>query len=244
MPEVRVVVAVGKGIPLNDLAAGRLEIQFIAVNNPDAVVAENVSIAGDPDQDQKRQSFMAGYLAAVVSEDYKVAAMVPANDVSGSLASDSFVTGARFYCGLCKPKYPPYGSFPQWESFPAGSEMSVWRPLVDAFSNAGVEVMYLQSQIMSVELLTYLAETGIKVIGDSSPDMDRNFWVGTIALDPEQTLVEIWQSALDGEGDIQKPFSIALLDQKAGLVSEGRARLFKEMLEDLEAGEVLPESSP
>ena len=241
---VKIVVGVGPGLDLNNLAADAPQTAFVAIDAPDAVPANNVSVIGDPVVDQQRQAFMAGYLAALVSEDYKIAAIVPSGTDSTNQIVDAFVIGARFFCGICQPKYPPYNTFPQWETMSADNAVNGFRSTVDPLIANGVEILYLHGSMASPELLTYLAESSVKVVGVQSPATERNNWVGTIARDPGPALVELWPQLLNGTGGTQIPVSVTLMDTVAGLISEGRYRLFEEMTADLEAGLVSPSAAP
>jgi hypothetical protein len=243
-PGVKVVVSVGGGVDLAALAAAAPGTQFVGIRNPGLSPGSNVSVLGEPGADQQRLSFMAGYLAALVSDDYKIAGLVAAGDETGGLAADSFVIGARFYCGLCQPKYPPYGVFPKWESFAPGSGANVWSPIIDALVSQGVEIVYVHSAVATPALFSYLSDQGVKLISDTPSDVQRNNWVGTLVVDPEPALRLIWPDLMAGAGGFQTPLSVRLTDTDAGLVSEGRYRLFEEMLAELEAGMVLPEPVP
>lgn len=243
-PGVRVVVVLKESVDVSAVAAGAPDVQFVGIGTNGATASSNVSILGDATADQERLSFMAGYLSALISTDYKIAALVASGSDMGAVAADAYIVGARFYCGLCQPKYPPYGTFPKWESFAAGSGSDAWQPLVDALVNSGVEILYLQASVLSPELLTYLAELGIKVISDGAPDMMRTQWVATLTLDPSSSLEAVWPDLISGVGGHQLPLSVDLVDLDNGLVSEGRYRLFEEVVADLEAGLVLPKSVP
>jgi len=241
---VKIVVGVGPGLDLNSLAVGATQTAFVAIDAPDAVPTNNVSVIGDPVPDQQQQAFMAGYLAALVSTDYKIAALVPSDSDNTNQIVDAFVIGARFFCGICQQKYPPYNAFPQWETMAAGDAVNSFVPVVDPLIANGVEVLFVQGSIASPELLTYLAESDVKVVGDRSPGMARNNWVGTISQDPGPALVELWPELLNGSGGKQVSASVILEDTAAGLISEGRLRLFEEMAADLEAGLVSPVTAP
>ncbi len=243
-PGVKVVVSVGGGVDLAALAASAPGTQFVGIKNPALTPGPNISVLGDPVLDQERLSFMAGYLAVLVSDDYKIAALVSSGDDAGGLAADSFVIGARFFCGLCQPKYPPYGFFPKWESFVPGSEADVWRPIVDSLVNNGVEIVYVHANVAAPALFSYLSDQGVKIISDTSSDMQRNNWVGTLVLDPAPALALIWPDLMVGAGGLTAPLSVKLLDTEAGWITEGRYRVFEEMLADLEAGLILPEPAP
>ncbi len=241
---VRVVVVLKDAVAISAAAAGAPNVQFVGIRTSGAAAESNVSILGDAITDQERLSFMAGYLSALISTDYKMAALVSSGTEDGAVAADAYMIGARFYCGLCQPKYPPYGTFPKWESLAVGSDPGAWQPLIDTLVNSGVEILYLQAPVLSPELLTYLADLGIKVVSDGSPDMLQAQWVATLTLDPSASLAAVWPDLMSGVGGHQMPLSVDLVDLENGWVSEGRYRLFEEMVADLEAGLVSPNSVP
>lgn len=241
---VRVVVAVGPGFDLPGLAAGSPGIQFVGIDQPTLTPGPNLSVLGDPVTDEERQNFMAGYLTAVLSEDNKIAGLLPSDIPETTQAVNAFVIGARFFCGICNPQFPPYNAFPQWESYPAGSSADTIRPLLNEYVNMAVEVIYVHAALVSPDLLNALSDLGITVVGSASPDNPRNNWAGTVVLDPGPALAQIWPDVLAGTGGHQVPNGILLMDTEAGLISEGRMRLFEEMAADLEADLVLPETVP
>jgi hypothetical protein len=239
---VNVVVSVGPGLDINGLAPFSLETKFIVIGNPDAVPAENLSVIGDPAVEAQQQAFMAGYLAAVISSDYKIGGLFSSGASSETM--DAFVIGAEFFCGLCKPQYPPYFEYPQTEILAPGSSNDVVQTTVDILASNAIEVLYLQGELVSPELLTYLSTAGIKVVSDSPPDMSRINWVGTVSPDPASALPGVWEDMLAGSGGVLVPAPIILLDAEAGLVSEGRMKLFDEMSAALEDGLVATEIVP
>jgi hypothetical protein len=241
---VRIVVGVGDGIDLAGLAASAPAIQFVAIDQLDAIPSSNLSVIGDPVLDQERKSFMAGYLTALVSSDYKVGGIVPSDSPLTTETVNAYVIGTRFFCGLCNPKYPPYNAFPQWETIPVDSGQDAFQSVVDGMANLGVEVVYVHADLVSPDRLSYLSEIGMEVVGGASPDMERANWVGTIALDPSLVLERFWPGLITGAGGQQAPNDVVLVDLEAGLVSEGRERYFDEMAAELADNLVLPETVP
>jgi hypothetical protein len=242
--EVEVVVGVGQYLELNTLAASAPDVSFVAIADPSAIVAENLSVIGDPIIEARQQAFMAGYLSAVISTDNKVAALIPDENAARDLLAESFVVGARFFCGLCQPLYPPYNPFPQWASLSSSAQEDVFRPAVNQFSSIGVEIMYVHGDLISPELLAYLDELGMKVVSDRAPDIQRSNWVGTITADPAPALEALWPALLSAEPGKRMPSAIVLADRQMGLVSEGRYRLFEAMVAELQAGLVSVEITP
>lgn len=243
-PNLRVVVGVGLGSDLAGFAAQNPSIQFIAVDTVGVTPTTNLSVVGDPVEEARRLAFMAGYLAALTSTDYKAGALIPGDEENSDDLAESFVIGARFFCGLCLPKYPPFNRFPQWDTLPLENAADGFEPAVDNLVNLGVENLYLHHSLLSPEILTYLSETGIRLISDGQPDVLRGNWMGTLIVNPGPGLMAIWSDVFSGTGGFKQPGSIQLEDLDAGWVSEGRYFLFEETLGDLEAGLISIEAAP
>ncbi len=241
---VPVVVALGEGIDVNSMANNYTGVSFIAVDNDRVAPSDNVSVIGDPIVDQQRKAFMAGYLAALISEDYKVAALAPADANTTDLALESFVVGVRFFCGICLPKYPPYGTFPQWETLPVEVSADSFQPVLDNFENIGIEVFYIHGDLNSPTILTAIEDKDILVVSDRRPDINLNNYVGAILSDPAPVLESIWDNVLRGDNAFQSGALVALVDRNPTLVSDGRYLLFLEMVDDLQAGLVYPQGVP
>lgn len=243
-PEVQVVIGVGTNLDLNGLAMSFPGVNFLAIGDPSATVADNLSLIGDPANDIRQQAFMAGYLSALLSADYKIAGLISADHPDRDSLGESFISGGRYYCGICQPLYPPYNVFPQWHSIGSGSGEEGFRPVLNNLSNIGVDVVYVQWDLAEPELLGYLDELGIKAIGDRSPDILRNNWVGTVVMDPMSAFEELWPDLIDGSPGVHTSAAIRLVDIDAGLISEGRLRFFNQTAEELLAGMISFEIAP
>jgi len=241
---VLVIVSLGEDIDVNNLAQSYPEVAFVTVNNANVEPSSNIHIIGDPLVDRRNRAFMAGYLAALISDDYKVAALVPSETDTTEEVLESFVIGARFFCGICQPKYPPYQSFPQWQTVPVENLVEQYQLILDNFRNSGVEVLYIQGDLAESSVLSTASEYGITVVSDQSPEMSMNNYAGTVLSDPAQALTDLWQEILNGREGHRMPIPIVLVDRDSGLVSEGRYALFLEMAENLLNGLVSAESVP
>ena len=241
---ITVVVTVGSHPSINEFAASNLGIKFIAVDDPQVQPAQNVSVMGGSTRDQEYQAFMAGYLAAVVSSDYKVAAIIPENLEQTQRLSDAFWIGARFFCGICRPLYPPYNVFPYLAYLPVENASEGFQPVIDSITTYGVEVLFVAHPLATPEMLSYLAERGVKVIGDRSPDMPRNNWVGTVTADPVSALEILWKDLFSESSGENISAFITVIDTDSDLLSEGRLRLFKETAADLLNGLISAEPVP
>ena len=243
-PAVKIVIGVGPNLNMVDLAKANPDVSFVVVDDPAALPSGNLSVIGDPVIERQHQFFMAGYLSALISEDYKAAALIPLNDEDSNAMIESFMVGAEFYCGVCNPLHPPYNDFPYWQMLSVENLTSGFEPVIDSLVNYGVEVFFIPDVLVSSELLSYVASFGLKVVSDGEPDMARNNWVGTVTVNKGEALIELWPQIISKSEGVKVPGGILLTDTDAGQVSEGRSRLFDEMAADLQAGLVSPVSVP
>lgn len=243
-PGVQVVIGLGTNLDFNGLAASAPGISFVVIGDPNATVADNLSVIGDPVDEVRQQAFMAGYVSALTASDSKVAALISSDHPANDLLAESFVVGARFYCGICQPMYPPYNPFPQWEMMSVETTTDGFRPLINTFDDMEVEVLYVHGDLASPDLLNYLQDLGIKVVSDRTPDVLRDNWIGTISIDPTPALEALWPDLVAGMPGVHVPAAIQLTNRDPSLLPDGRYRLFEEMAADLQAGLVSFERVP
>ena len=242
--EVQVVIGVGASHDLNALAAEFPGVQFLVIGDPGASVAGNLSIIGDSSRDINQKAFIAGYATALISVDYKIAGLIPADIPDPELLGRSFVIGGRYYCGICQPLFPPYNAFPQWETMTAEPGQDGFRPVINRLENIGVDVVYVHGDLATADLLDYLEEMGINVVSNRHPDRIRNNWVGTVSIDPLPALEVVWSDLVAGNPGVQIPGMIRVLDTENGLLSAGRLRFLEEVAEELQAGMISFENVP
>jgi len=243
-PEAQVVIGTGANLDLNGLAANFPDVKFLAIGDPAANVADNLSLIGDPETDLRQKAFMAGYLSALISSDFKIAALMPADAPAQDVLGESFVGGGRYYCGICQPLYPPYNAFPQWHGLSSEDVEEGFRPTLNNLFNIGVDVAFIHGDLAKPELLAYMEELGIKVIGDRSPDVIRNNWVGTVTMDPVPVLQDLWPGLIAGNPGVRTSASIRLADTELGLISDARMRFFDQTAEELQSGMISFEIAP
>jgi hypothetical protein len=242
--DVQVVIGVGANLDLNGFAASAPGVSFVAIGDPNAVVMDNLSVIGDLANDAQIKAFMAGYLSALTANDSKVAAIISSDHPASDLLAESFIVGARFYCGICQPLYPPYYPFPQWELVPAETTADGFRPLINTYREMEVEVLYVHGDLASPDLLVIIQELGIKVVSDRTPDVLGDNWVGTITADPAPVLAALWPDVIAGMPGVQVPVGMRLTNRDTGLLSDGRYRLFVEMAAEFQAGLISYERVP
>jgi hypothetical protein len=237
-PEVRVVVLAQELPNLQDLIASAPFTQFVVIGGAGLQPAANLSIIGPEGERPDLQGFLAGYLAAVATQDWRVAALRITGDPASKAALNGFVAGARYFCGLCNPPFPPFG-YPRTVELDSGSTPSEWQTALDSLvSNAAdVQTLYLAPGSADEALLAQIAQTRLFLIGTQVPaNFPRERWMATVLVDPAPALQAMWPELLAGNGSMVEPLLIGIADVNQSLLSPGRQMLVEALIDDLNAG--------
>ncbi len=234
---LRLVLALPPAAGLADLAAAAPAVQFIGVGLAEAPDAENISrveLAGDQ---AAMQGFLAGYISALITPDWRVGVIAP----PGSSAVQGFVNGVIYYCGLCRPAYPPYNTYPQLVELSPDASAGEVQSTVDGLAAQAVETVFLASGVDVAALAPPLAQAGINLIGTQSPDpaLEPN-WVASIGADLPEAVRQAWAEVTDGSGGVETNVPLEVFAVNEELLSTGRQRLVQQVLEDLQAGFISP----
>ena len=84
------------------LAAAAPQVQFLAINIPDVTAGGNISVLSGGAQSDIA-AFLAGYTAALTTEDYRIGMIIPKDNADAIRALNAYATGMKFYCGICRP---------------------------------------------------------------------------------------------------------------------------------------------
>ena len=232
----QVVLALPPDPGIEALSAAAPSAQFLSIGIPGVEPKENLSVIDMGENSLAQQAFMAGFIAAAVSDDWRVAVVTVENQTDAGVLQDSFSTGVRFFCGLCRPTYPPYFQYPFTVELPAGAGQLERQVVVDSLVDHAVQTVYVSSQAAQEDLLLSLDEAGIDMIGRQriNPSL-KDHWVASVQTDLESALRSAWPDLLAGKnGTIAVP--LVIRDQNPDLFSPGKQRFSEETLQDLLAG--------
>ena len=205
-----------------------------------------------------QQAFLAGYIAAITTPDWRVGILSLAEDAQAEQSQAAFKNGARYFCGLCKPFYPPFNSYPT----AASAQKADWQTAADVLLNQSVETIYVFPGASDPALLDYLAKANVMLIGrlppgnnpanDAGNDSQNGAqntpaglkWVATIRIDAALPLRQIWPELLAGHGGQKASASITLSDLSPSFLSAARQRLVREVQDGLASGQINPATVP
>ncbi len=236
-PALKVVVVFPPDPGLASLVSQAPQVQFLAVGIPDLAPAANLTVLGATNRPVEQQAFLAGYITAMLSPDYRTGILTLADDPQGLAAETAFINGRKFYCGLCLASFPPWYDYPLHIQVPPETAADQYPAYARAFHNYQVEAVYIYPPLATPDVLMMLADYNIKMVGESLTLEDvRDQWVVSIQPDLLAAVRQVFPELVAGQGGREIAIPLFLNDVNEALLSEGKLRLVQQVLEDLQAG--------
>jgi hypothetical protein len=239
-PTLKVVIAFPPDPGISALAPTAAGVQFLAVNIPNLTAGGNLSVLA-PSTQVEVPAFLAGYIAAMITEEYHTGMIIPQGDEAALRAFGSFSAGTAYYCGLCNRFYiTPYG-YPQYIEIPADEDPARYGGYANVLINdRDVDTLYIYPTLASAEFLSFVGTTGALLIGTSMPEPRPGGWVATIEPDTVKAIQLAWPNLIAGQGGMNVQSPLGLGDVDPTLLSPGRLRLAQETLDGLLSGHISP----
>lgn len=235
-PGLQIVIAVSVDPGIAALAAAAPQVQFLAINIAGVAPGGNISVLGGNAQSDIA-AFLAGYTAAMVTDDYRIGMLIPRDNGDAIRALNAYATGMAYYCGSCRPLYFFNWTFPQYVDIAADEEKSVYHAYADILiMQYKVRTIYLYPDIYTEDLANYIGTTGAYVIGTISPEQRPAGWVMTIQPDVIKAIQNAWPQLASGQGGVTVQSPLGLSDVDPTILSPGKQRLVEQTLNDLQAG--------
>jgi hypothetical protein len=207
-------------------AESHTPVQTVSLGIPGLQPAPNLSLIAPDGFRYDQLGFALGYLAAMVTPEYRVGALALDASAANLALARGFVAGGTYYCGLCRPVHPPYIEYPAFlEAKPAdlGAE--------------GLSTLLVAPQPQSLSELGLPADSAIALVGVGDPAGElAPTWVASADFDVAAALDAAWTQAQAGEAGTTIPLGIYFHSVDPAVVSEGRLRLAEALLADLSAG--------
>jgi len=240
MQDVQIVVALPPTQGLSELAAAYPEVQFVAYGIPDIEPGANLSLIGTQAERPDQLGFTAGYTAAAITPDYRAGILTAAGSPEGQAMRQGFINGVFYFCGLCRPVYPPFPTtgYPITLELPAAATPADWQAVTNMLLSWQVGTVFVDPAIADPKLLELLAESDIHLIlAGPPPEALSKSWVASLdTADPVQQLQAAWPALLKGESNPSLQQQLGFLATNPDLLSPGKQLLVENMLADLLAG--------
>ena len=240
-PALKVVIALPPDPGLAALTAAASGVQFLAVGIPDLAPAPNLSTVGASGIPVDQEAFLAGYIAGLVAPEWKVGILYQKDTPGGTAARDAFANGFTYYCGSCRnPLFPqPAGIYPVTVPIPTDAKPGEYTAYADLLLRNVVKVAYVYPEIATPELLSYMSQNDMLIIGQTIPGEDvRSHWVVSIQPDLIAAIKNIFPDLVAGTGGKIIPTPLFLADVNPDLLSQGKLRMVQDVLDGLQNGTI------
>lgn len=245
-PALRVVIALppdpGPGVAA--LAAAAPQTQFLAINIPGLAAGGNISVLAN-DVQTDIVSFMAGYIGAMITDDYRIGMIYPDGNDQALSALDAFTNGKTYFCGICRPYYYLSYDFPQSIPIPATEPPENYGGYaVYLIQQREVDFIYVYPEIAIPELLAYIGSSGAVQVGGVPQGGLPLYWAASIGADTIGAIQAAWPNLIAAQGGqaVQSPLTLTNVDPN--LLSPGKQAQAETVLADLLAGRISPHSVP
>jgi hypothetical protein len=243
---LKILIALPPEPGIAALAAAAPGVQFLAINIPGVAAGGNVSVlAGNNQTDVP--AFLAGYTAAIVSDDFRAGMILPKDNPVAQQAARAFSNGMAYHCGLCtsyRLYMDPSGTglrYPQFAEIPADedpSRLGGWANYVVGSLKVDAVYVFPDPALEVRQLYDSLGQTGAKIIGTTLPNPRPGGWVMGIQSDAVKAIQTAWPDLLAGRGGQSIPSPLGLADVDPAYLSPGKQRLVQKVLDDLQASRI------
>ena len=139
----------------------------------------------------------------------------------------------------------PAGIYPIIVRIPTEAKPGEYTAYADLLIRNFVKVAYVFPTIATPDLLGYMSQNNMLLIGQSLPGEDvRAQWIASIQPDIDTAIKTIFPELLAGKGGQIIPTPLFLADVNSDLLSAGKQRLVQEVLDGLQNGTIGTGVSP
>lgn len=234
-PGLKIVIALPPDPGIEALAKAAPQVQFLAINIPGVQAGGNVSVLS-PSSQADISAFIAGYTAAMISDEYRIGMILPKDDANAIRAFYAFANGMAYYCGLCKTFYVYPVASPAHIEIPSSESKKNYLGYANVLINQKIYTLFVYPDLADPNFMNQIGTTGVQVIGTSLPSPRPGGWVMTISPDETKAIENAWPSLIAGKGGINVQSPIGIADVDPALLSPGRQRLVQQVVDDLAAG--------
>jgi len=226
------------------LAAAAPQTQFLAINIPGLAAGGNVSVLANNVQTDI-VAFMAGYIGAMIMDDYRIGMIYPDGNAEALNALDAYTNGKTYFCGICQPYYYLPYDFPQSIPIPATEPPENYGGYaVYLVQQREVDFIYVYPDIATPELLAYIGSSGAVQVGSTPQGGIPLYWAASLSPETIGAIQAAWPNLVAGQGGQAVQSPLGLKDVDSSLLSPAKQAQAEQVLADLLAGRISPYSVP
>jgi len=239
VPELRLVVALPPDPGLTGLVAAAPQTQFLALGIPGLEAAPNLTTIGASGNRPDQQGFIAGVIAAMLADDWRVGVISLPDTVDGRAARKGFLNGVIYFCGLCRSAHPPFYEYPLYIELPSTATSVEWQEAANYMVDHYVESVYIYPGAGDEAMLTILAASKVNIISSGDPPTAaQSSWVVSLTTDPlpliQSQVAGLLDGSLSGGRSLEVPIQFTQVNP--AVFTPGKQQLAHQVLSDLQAG--------
>jgi len=235
---VKVMVVYGALDNLADVAASAPQTQFLAVAQNAAPAANVSTLSANP----VHLAFLAGYLAAMTSTEWRAAALM--GDPNNLGLPDAFINGGKYLCGRCTPKYGPMLEYPVVYYPDNGNDAPAWTAMAQALWNdTNANSVFVDTAADFPEVLELFSDELVFTNNPASPNLAR--YAAALGPDTAGGIKAALPELLAGNGGqvFTSPVALTVINNPDAVSPAKQAR-FNEAALKLADGQIDPLSIP
>ena len=235
---IKIMVVNGGLDNLADVAAAAPQTQFVLLGQNGSPAGNISTLTTNP----THLSFMAGFLAAMTSEDWRATALIEEDATLG--LADAFANGGSYLCGLCTPIYTPLLYYPQVYPVPPQSDLTVWSTQATALkTNTTPDTVFIGATGDDPAVLDIFSDAILFSSNAASPNLAR--YAAILGADAASALKQALPDLLAGNGGKSLSARIGLVRiNNPEIVTDAKKALFDQTAQDLADNKINPLSVP
>jgi len=225
---IMLLVALSPDPGLQSWAESNPSVQTASIGIVGLQATANLSLLAPDGIRYDQLGFALGYLAAMVTPEYRLGALALEASAEHLALARGFVAGGTYYCGLCRPVHPPYEAYPVLFQAPGGE-----------LASSGVTTFLVAPPPVSFADLGLSTSPGLAFLGPDDPFSDlAPSWIASADFEVSKCLEALWTQVQTGPGGMIMPLGIRFHRVDPARVSEGRLELAEALLGDLVEGRI------
>ncbi len=188
--------------------------------------------------------FIAGYLSALISNDWRVGGLIPSIQYQNTGADIVFQNGAVFLCGRCAPTFGPIVDFPITALLSTPEDNDATLQSYGEISTNKINTLFIPSAHLFDDLVILLKQSGVTIISDAKPGVEQSDWIDYAIIDNlSELIINAISDTAHQEGLVITPVEFSVYSSIREL-SPGKSNFIKDMIQKLQAGFISPYQIP
>jgi hypothetical protein len=188
--------------------------------------------------------FIAGYLSALISNDWRVGGLLPLIQYQNTGADIVFQNGAVFLCGRCAPTFGPIVDFPITTLLSTPEDNDATLQAYGEISTNKINTLFIPSTYLFDDLVILLKQSGVTIVSDAKSGVDQSDWIDYAIVDNLSDLILNAIADNNGQEELeikQVEFSVYTSVKE---LSPGKSKFINDMIQNLQAGFISPYQIP